>query len=110
MDTKLFISIVISLSLIIVVVLGYIIYMSFKIMTIKKQIKVHKNLRIYNIALLLLISNMSKGVISATLLIVMLIEVGYAIYLNELFNKLTKDLIKMMEEDKNAKLESRRNL
>ena len=110
MDTKLFISIVISLSLIIVVVLGYIIYMSFKIRTIKKQIKVHKNLRIYNIALLLLISNMSKGVISAALLIVMLIEVGYAIYLNELFNKLTKDLIKMMEEDKNAKLESRRNL
>lgn len=77
--------------------------MSFKIRTIKKQIKVHKNLRIYNIALLLLVSNMSKGLISASLLIVMLIEVGYAIYLNELFNKLTKDLIKMMEEDKKCK-------
>lgn len=103
MDTKLFISIVISLSLIIVVVLGYIIYMSFKIRTIKKQIRVHNNLRVYNIALLLLISNMSKGIISAALLILMLVEVGYAIYLNELFNKLTKDLIKMMEEDKKCK-------
>lgn len=103
MDTKLFISIVISLSLIIVVVLGYIIYISFKIRTLKKQIKIHSNIRIYNIALLLLISDASKGIISFSLVVIMLLEVAYAIYLCELYNKLTRDLIKMMEEDKKCK-------
>ncbi len=110
MDTNLFISIVISLSLIIVVVLGYIIYMCLKIRTLKIQIKIHENKRIYNIALIFLLTNTSRALISLFMFIFMLIEVAYAIYLNEHFNKLTRDLIKMMEEEKHAKLESRSNL
>ncbi len=101
MDSKLFISITISLSLIIFVVFIYIIYMLFKIRTLNIQIERH--IKIYNIALFVLLTGVSRGLISLFMFVVMLLEVGYAIYLNEKFNKLTKQLVKIMEDERKCK-------
>lgn len=101
MDSKLFISITISLSLIIFVVFIYITYMLFKIRTLNIQIERH--MKIHNIALFVLLTGVSRGLISLVMFLVMITEVGYAIYLNEKFNKLTKQLVKIMEDERKCK-------
>lgn len=101
MNENLFLSIIISLSLIIFVVLIYIIYMSFKVHTLKKQINMHKDKKVYNkyvSMLILALSSNTRIFISLFLFVLMLILVGYAIYLNERYNSLLKELISLMKE------------
>lgn len=101
MNENLFLSIIISLSLIIFVVLIYIIYMSFKVHILKKQINMHKDKKVYNkyvSMFILTLSSNTRIFISLFLFALMLILVGYAIYLNERYNSLLKELISLMKE------------
>jgi hypothetical protein len=101
MNENLFLSIIISLSLIIFVVLIYIIYMSFKVHTLKRQINMHKDKKVYNkyvSMFILALSSNTRIFISLFLFVLMLVLVGYAIYLNERYNSLLKELISLMKE------------
>jgi len=79
------------------------------------QIKMHKDKHIdskyvMGVAFPLALASGTMIGIGLGLFLVLLSEVGYAVYINEEYDKLTKELVEIMEDEKHEKLESRRNL
>jgi len=109
---ELFITITFTFSIIILLVLCYMTYMLVKIRSLKKQINLHKDKKIdtnyimsSTLPLLLLSVNTMIG-IDLSLFIIMCTLVGYCVYITEEYNNLTKELLKIMEDEKHAKMES----
>ena len=114
---KVFLSITITLSLFLVLVLIYIIYSLLRIRTIKKQIKLHKDTTLNSklvlsttLPIFLALSTNVMIAIDLILFLALATFVGYAVYLNDEFEKLNKELIQLMEDEKNGTMESKRSL
>ncbi len=113
MDT--FLSITISLCLLMFLVCIYLTWTICRIKQINKQINMHKETKlssknIMTFIPLMLISNAQMIAIDLLLFILLIFLVGLSVYLNELYEKKMKILIEILEEEKNERMESKRSL
>ncbi len=114
MDT--FLSITISLCLLMSLVIVYLIWTILRIRQINKQINMHKDTKLSSknvmvfVPLFLTLSNNAMISIDIGLFLLFIFLVGLSVYLNELYEKKMKILIEILEEEKNERMESKRSI
>lgn len=114
MDT--FLSITISLCLLMSLVIIYLVWTICRIRQINKQINMHKDTKLSSknvmmfVPMFLSLSNQSMIVIDILLFLLFIFLVGLSVFLNELYEKKMKILIEILEEEKNERMESKRSI
>ena len=107
-----FLSITISLCLLMLLVLIYLIWTIIRLRQINKQINMHKDTKLSSknvmmfVPLVLTLSNASMLIIDILLFLLFIFLIGLSVYLNELYEKKMKMLIEILEEEKNERMES----
>lgn len=107
-----FLSITISLCLLMLLVLIYLIWTIFRIRQINKQINMHKDTKLSSknvmmfVPFVLTLSNTSMLIIDILLFLLFIFLIGLGVYLNELYEKKMKILMEILEEEKNERMES----
>ncbi len=114
MDT--FLSLTISLCLLMSLVIIYLVWTICRIRQINKQINMHKDTLLSSkkvmmfVPMFLTLSNQSMIVIDIMLFLLFIFLVGLSVFLNELYEKKMKILIEILEEEKNERMESKRSI
>ena len=107
-----FLSITISLCLLMLLVLIYLIWTIIRLRQINKQINMHKDTKLSSknvmmfVPLVFTLSNASMLIIDILLFLLFIFLIGLSVYLNELYEKKMKMLIEILEEEKNERMES----
>lgn len=107
-----FLSITISLCLLMLLVLIYLIWTIIRLRQINKQINMHKDTKLSSknvmmfVPFVLTLSNASMLIIDILLFLLFIFLIGLSVYLNELYEKKMKMLIEILEEEKNERMES----
>jgi len=107
-----FLSITISLCLLMLLVLIYLIWTILRLRQINKQINMHKDTKLSSknvmmfVPFVLTLSNASMLIIDILLFLLFIFLIGLSVYLNELYEKKMKILIEILEEEKNERMES----
>ena len=112
-----FIAITIGLSIFIILVSIYLIYTVIKIKKLKKQIQLHKDTTLSSkyvmstiLPLLLFIPSSAMIAIDFILFLILCVLVAFCVYFNDLYEKLNKEFIRLLEDEKNGKMEFRRDI
>jgi len=107
-----FLSITISLCLLMLLVLIYLIWTILRLRQINKQINMHKDTKLSSknvmmfVPFVLTLSNASMLIIDILLFLLFIFLIGLSVYLNEQYEKKMKILIEILEEEKNERMES----